>query len=244
VIAIATFGVIKKVTDIITPVAGTVIIIFGLNFIFDFIKILNMEKRFNIRKLQSGFAGPLIFGIAFGAGWTPCIGPFLFTILMTAGASGNYIFGIILMIIYSLGLGVPFLIIGLFFSIIHKKLSKIKPHMGKIKTTSGIFLILVGIFIIIGGLSNLNIVLYQAARGLKSFEMNNPFFLKIITGGIFFILCALVTVFYILKYRKDNKAVRPVRIFFMILFFLLFTLTVTDYLKVSDIFVSWVELNI
>ncbi len=60
--------------------------------------------------MQSGILGPLIFGMAFGAGWTPCIGPFLLTILMTAGASGNYFFGIILMIIYSFGLGLPFLI--------------------------------------------------------------------------------------------------------------------------------------
>jgi cytochrome c-type biogenesis protein len=246
VIAIATFGVIQKITDIMNLIAGILIIILGLNFIFDFIKILNMEKRFNIGKMQKGFIGPLIFGIAFGAGWTPCIGPFLFTILMTAGATGNYITGIILMIFYSLGLGLPFLIIGLFFSILHKKLNKIKPHMEKIKILSGIFLILVGIFIILGGLSNFNIILFQAASNLKSAEINNPFLVKVITSGVFFILCILVTVFYIIKIKNDENSsvIKPVRIIFMLVFFIFFILTVTDFIKISEIFSSWIELNI
>ena len=165
---------------------------------------------------------------------------------MTAGASGNYFFGIILMIIYSFGLGVPFLIIGLFFSILNKKLNKIKPYMGTIKVISGIFLILIGFFIIFGGLSNFNIMLYQTAQNLENIEAEYPGLLKVITGSIFFLACILITVFYILKIRKDENSskIKPARIFFMILFFILFILTVTEFVNISGLFTSWIKLNI
>jgi len=246
IIAIATFNVIVKVINIINPIAGTIIILFGLNFIFDFIKILNIEKRFNIKKMQSGILGPLIFGMAFGAGWTPCIGPFLLTILMTAGASGNYFFGIILMIIYSFGLGLPFLIIGLFFSFFNKQLNKIKPYIGKIKVFSGIFLIMIGIFIIIGGLSNFNIMLFQAAQNLKAFDNSNPLLLKLIVSAVFlmsFILILFYYIKFIIASKPDNK-IRPVRISLLAVLLLMFALSITGVISISDIFISWIGLNI
>ena len=110
-------------------IAGIVVIVLGLNIIFDFLSFLNYEKRPFLKKLpcaekreQAAFwsilgAIPFAFiaGAAFGVGWTPCIGPVLTSILLMAGQSGKIGSAVCYLALYSAGLGIPFLLAALFF---------------------------------------------------------------------------------------------------------------------------------
>ncbi|MDX9958616.1 MAG: cytochrome c biogenesis protein CcdA, partial [Spirochaetia bacterium] len=78
-----------RATRIITSVAGTIIVLFGLNMIFDIFKALNREVRAQVSTKPAGAAGSFVVGMAFGAGWTPCIGPILASILLVASRSGR-----------------------------------------------------------------------------------------------------------------------------------------------------------
>ncbi|HKJ85409.1 MAG TPA: cytochrome c biogenesis protein CcdA, partial [Spirochaetia bacterium] len=75
--------------NIINVIAGAVVIVLGLNVIFDFWKFLNIERRFHLSSRPAGHFGSVLIGMAFGAGWTPCIGPILASVLILAGSSGS-----------------------------------------------------------------------------------------------------------------------------------------------------------
>ena len=87
-----------------------------LNYIFDFIKILNLEKKIHLKRTSGGVISAFLFGMGFAAGWSPCIGPILASILFYAGTSEHALQGGFLLIAFSAGLGTPFIIASLFFS--------------------------------------------------------------------------------------------------------------------------------
>jgi cytochrome c-type biogenesis protein len=101
----------------IRRVAGLVIVLFGLhitgllNFAF-----LRRERRVHLQERPEGMLGSVVVGIAFGAGWTPCIGPILGAILTMAGSSGELRTGVGLLVVYGLGLGLPFFVAALCFN--------------------------------------------------------------------------------------------------------------------------------
>lgn len=97
-----------------------------------------------------GMAAPLLLGMVFAAGWTPCIGPVLAGILVAAGASGSTTSGVVLLACYSLGFAVPFLAVGLGWSSGLRMLGWIKRHSGMIATVSGIALIAIGLLYLTG----------------------------------------------------------------------------------------------
>ncbi len=141
----------NRVSMILKYVAGGLIILLGINTIFDFIPFLRMEKRGQANKLQSKAAGPIrsiLFGMVFAAGWTPCIGPILATILMYAGQASNMTYAIILLLVYSLGLGLPFVLTGLFINQITPLLDFLKKKGTVVKIISGILIIGFGLAMI------------------------------------------------------------------------------------------------
>jgi cytochrome c-type biogenesis protein len=128
---------------------GILIIILGIQFTGVInIPFLQMERRFEMRKKPLGYLGSFFVGIIFAAGWTPCIGPILSTILVYAGTSRNFTTGIILLTVYSMGLGVPFFLSSLAFNYFLSAFSRMKKYMRAITIVSGFFLIGIGILLL------------------------------------------------------------------------------------------------
>ena len=141
----------------LTKIAGSGIIIFGLHMSGIFkIPFLYQEKR-----IQQDYQGPgaiksFLAGIFFSFGWTPCIGPVLAAILAWAALAENFFKGIILLIFYSLGMAIPFILAAFFLKIFIKYLRPISKHLHKMEIALGIILIALGILIFSNNLSLLS----------------------------------------------------------------------------------------
>ena len=151
-----------KNSQILSIVSGLIIIFFSL-YLLDLIKINFLNKNFGIYniKFSNNLLFPLIVGIGFGFGWTPCIGPILGSILAYASMENSIYKGISLLSLYSLGLAVPFVISSL---IIEKFLlfsKKSKSYLSKIRKFSGITLLITGILIVIQKLQIVGFYLIQ-----------------------------------------------------------------------------------
>jgi cytochrome c-type biogenesis protein len=143
-------------------IGGLLIFLFGVHItgLFHF-GILLGEKRVNLHKKPSGFIGTFVVGIAFAAGWTPCIGPILASILMIAATSGHAAEGVSLLSVYSLGLGVPFLISGLLFHHFLIAFNRFRKYIRLIEIITGVILMLVGIMLMFNLMGTLTMYLYQ-----------------------------------------------------------------------------------
>jgi len=130
-------------------VTGLIVIFFGLNFLGVF--RLNIFKGSSMAKKSSlGFFSSFLFGLVFSIGWTPCVGAFLGSALMLAASGGNTLKGILMLLSYSVGLGIPFFISALLIDKIKGTFSIIKKHYSIINTVSGGLLIVVGILMATG----------------------------------------------------------------------------------------------
>jgi cytochrome c-type biogenesis protein len=147
---------------IINIIAGCLIVVLGLNILFNFIPILNYEKRFHPVKRPRHILDSFVAGLAFGAGWTPCIGPILTGILLLAAQSGKAGIAALYLVCYSAGLGLPFLLAALFFDRFLLSAAKLKKAMPVIKKVSGVLLILIGVMILTGRFTALNIFIQRA----------------------------------------------------------------------------------
>ncbi|PYS23261.1 MAG: hypothetical protein DMF72_09855 [Acidobacteria bacterium] len=129
-------------------IGGLVIIVFGLHLIGLLkIKYLYKDTRQFSNEKPRGMLGSLTLGIAFAAGWTPCIGPILGGIIGLAATSGGWKGGLLLSAFYSAGLAVPFLLTGLGINQFLSFYSKFRQHLHKVEVVSGIILILIGILV-------------------------------------------------------------------------------------------------
>lgn len=144
-------ALLTKYRTVLNIVTGLIVIILGLNFTgLVRIKALNYTKKVNIQVKTTGFLTSILFGIVFSIGWTPCVGAFLGSALMMASRSGTMLQGIGLLIIYSAGLGVPFIISALLIDRLKATFNVIKKHYRIINIVSGILLIIVGIMMMSG----------------------------------------------------------------------------------------------
>ncbi|MEW6087538.1 MAG: cytochrome c biogenesis protein CcdA [bacterium] len=131
-------------------ISGTLIILFGVHFTgLVKLKFLYKEKRLFANKINNiTFAGVFFMGAAFSLGWTPCIGPILSSILLYAGTRETMKDGLILLSVYSIGLGAPFILTGLAFNKFLKLTNLIKKYYRQVEIISGIVLIVIGTLII------------------------------------------------------------------------------------------------
>ncbi len=150
-------NVVAENIDILSKIAGVVIVIFGLHFAGLFrVGFLNFEQRFHIEKKPTGPVGSYILGLAFAFGWTPCVGPILATILMVAASSDDVSYGVSLLAVYAAGLGIPFMIAAFAVKPFMAFLARFRKHMHKVEISIGTLLVVTGIAIFTGALADVS----------------------------------------------------------------------------------------
>lgn len=134
--------------DIIRKVGGIFVIILGVNY-SGLIKInlFNKEKRYTMKNYKANLWQSFLLGFTFSFGWTPCLSSFITPVLFMASIQGKVLSAIILLLIYSLGFAIPFILMSLFASFTLKYIKNIYKYMDKIRLVSGIFLIILGILL-------------------------------------------------------------------------------------------------
>jgi len=138
-------------TIIVNLITGAIVILFGLNFTgLINIKLLNSSFKLNNSVTQKGFLSTFLFGVVFSIGWTPCVGAFLGSALMMASGSGSSLQGILLLLAYSMGLGIPFIISALLIERLKSTILVIKKNYKTMNRISGIFLVMMGLLIMTG----------------------------------------------------------------------------------------------
>jgi cytochrome c-type biogenesis protein len=136
--------------------AGLIIIVFGVHLL-GIVKInfLYRDKRFHNIEKPRGMAGALVLGLAFAFGWTPCIGPILAGILTMASTKETVTEGVLLLAVYSMGLGIPFLLTSLGLNQFLAFYGRFKRHFRAVEMASGALVIAVGVLILTNNLSRL-----------------------------------------------------------------------------------------
>ncbi|PVB62730.1 cytochrome c biogenesis protein CcdA [Labrenzia sp. 011] len=148
---------IRAYLDYFGYIAGAAIIVMGLHFLGVFrIGFLYREARIHVDKKPAGPLGAYVIGLAFGFGWTPCVGPILAAILFVAGSEETVGQGALLLSAYALGLGIPFLVAALFAGPFLKFMKRFRKHMGVVEKTMGVVLVLTGIMFLTGQMAVLS----------------------------------------------------------------------------------------
>lgn len=141
---------LKQYETAVNIVLGLIVIVFGLNYIGVFkLKIFSGGKS-RVKNTEMGFFSAFVFGIVFSVGWTPCVGAFLGSALAMASGEGDMLKGIIMLLLYSLGLGIPFLLSAVLIDKLKGAFTFIKKNYRIINTVCGVFLIIIGILMMTG----------------------------------------------------------------------------------------------
>ena len=141
-----------KNRELLEKVGGIIIVVLGLQMygIFSF-RMLMSEKRLNTKpKKTTSFFGSVGFGFVFGAGWSPCIGLALSSILILSAQTGTMASGMLLLFVYSIGLGIPFILVALLYSKSLNKIRKINKFIPIIQKVSGVIMVILGILLYTG----------------------------------------------------------------------------------------------
>ena len=136
-------------------VSGLVVIFFGLNFLGIFKLNLFRGTDRSVDTDNMGFFSAALFGMIFSIGWTPCVGAFLGSALMLASQQGHVVEGMLMLLAYSMGLGIPFILSAVLIDYLKSAFDWIKSHYKIINTVSGCLLVLIGIMMATGTLGRL-----------------------------------------------------------------------------------------
>jgi len=162
--------VVMSYLDIFGYIAGAIIIVMGLHFLGVFrIGVLYREARVHVEKKPAGLVGAYFIGIAFAFGWTPCVGPVLAAILFVAGTEDTVASGAMLLAVYSLGIGLPFLAASLFAGPFMALMRRFRSHMDKVEKAMGALLVLTGVMFLTGQMQSLSYWLLETFPGLAQF---------------------------------------------------------------------------
>lgn len=153
-IFVAIWSALSVLTVILTKsdlahIAGVILIIFGIHFIgIVRIPFLYQEARVHVGQRPLGYPTSLLTGMAFAAGWTPCIGPTLSGVIALATQEATVLQGTGLLLAYSAGLGIPFLLVAFGLGSATRWLKKFSPHLRKVEIASGVLLLAMGILLL------------------------------------------------------------------------------------------------
>ena len=142
----------QRAVDIIS---GLIVVVFGLNFLGVFKLNLFQGSQHAVKTGEMGFFSAFVFGVIFSVGWTPCVGAFLGSALMLASQQAHVVEGMVMLLAYSLGLGIPFVFSAVLIDYLKGAFGWIKKHYAVINAVSGIALILVGVLMMTGTLGRL-----------------------------------------------------------------------------------------
>ena len=143
-------GLLRRHQTIVNLVTGAIVVFFGLNFL-GLLKINLFKGRANsMAGRELGFFSAMVFGMVFSIGWTPCVGAFLGSALMLASQQGQALTGVLMLLCYSAGLGIPFVASALLIDSLKSAFNFIKQHYTIINRFCGILLILMGILMMTG----------------------------------------------------------------------------------------------
>ena len=162
-VGVTIFGsLLLRNKDVVVRVFGVVIILLGLATLGVLrIPVLLRERRLDLARVPRGPVWAFPMGMAFAAGWAPCIGPVLATILATAAVSGRAAWGALLLALYSVGLGVPFVLLALGFGRAQRSLAWLQKRARSIEVAGGMLLIVVGLLFVTGRWQSLFIPLQR-----------------------------------------------------------------------------------
>ena len=152
-------SLLKEYQTVVNIVSGLIVILFGMNYlgIFNLNIFQGNRKTFNTDNMN--FFSSILFGIIFSVGWTPCVGAFLGSALVMASQQGKAVTGMFMLLAYSMGLGIPFILSAVLIQKLKTTFDFIKRNYKIINTVSGILLIIVGIMMATGSLGKLLVVL-------------------------------------------------------------------------------------
>jgi cytochrome c-type biogenesis protein len=221
---------------IISIIAGSIIVMLGLNTMFDFIKLLNSEARAHVKAKPTNALGAFVVGMAFGAGWTPCVGPILASILFMAARAGGAGEAAALLAAYSAGLALPFLAAGLFFERLAPLWAWFKRHGRGVRLASGGLLVLIGLSMALGRLTAINAVASRLGFGLKSAIATNPAGARAWVLGI---LAAFAAAIVLPPLIRRKPLARPARLVGLGLVVVLFALEASGILSTASVVSDW-----
>lgn len=163
--SIGLFGIEVGVVALVT---GLIIIAMGLHFLGVFrLAFLDREARVQVERRPQGPLGAFLVGLAFAAGWTPCIGPVLQTILFVAASEATVNRGVLLLAFYSLGIGLPFLLAAVFAGPFMRWMLRFRRHMRTVERVMGGMLVVTGILFLTGAMTQFNAWILDLFPGLK-----------------------------------------------------------------------------
>lgn len=143
-------GLLKEYQTAVNIVSGLIVIFFGLNFLGVFKLNLFKGSNHKVNTKNMGFFSAMLFGIIFSVSWTPCVGAFLGSALMLASQQGHVGEGVVMLLVYSLGLGIPFVLSAVLIDYLKSAFNWIKKHYKIINIVCGVLLILVGVLMVTG----------------------------------------------------------------------------------------------
>lgn len=142
---------LRQYQRIIERIAGALLILFGLQMAIQFrIPLLHREKRVQANTKNLHFFSSMVFGAAFSLGWLPCSGPLLGSALLKAGTLSNVWEGMALLFVYAMGLGLPFLLLSVFYEKCQPLLNFFKKHIRAVQIFAGVLLIAIGLAMVTG----------------------------------------------------------------------------------------------
>ena len=146
---------LRQYETAVNIVSGLVVIFFGLSFLGVFQLKLFQGTRYSVDAKTMGFFPALVFGVVFSVGWTPCVGAFLGSALMLASQQGHVVEGMLMLLAYSMGLGIPFVLSAVLIDYLKTAFNWIKKNYVIINRICGGLLILIGILMATGTMGRL-----------------------------------------------------------------------------------------
>lgn len=222
--------------EIINIFFGLIVIVFALH-LTGIIKLmfLNIDTRINVKSEKDSFFGSFLMGMAFAAGWSPCTGPFLGTILGVVATGNSMVRGVVLLLFYSLGIALPLLLTALFFNYVKPIVDFLKRKSDLIKIISGVILLFFGIMMIFGLFNSVSSFIFKFAYFI---EDTMPVSNYIISSII--LIFSLIFFFFSLKvFCLKRMKIGLILFLFFVFFFVVGFLSMLNILPVAKLLINY-----